>query len=45
VDAGVITSPPKVTPSGNKTYTTDVVVTPTKLGRRKVCVQTKNSEK
>lgn len=45
VDPGIITSPVTVTPSGNKTYTTDVVVTPTKLGKRRVCVQTKNTEK
>ncbi|XP_071161172.1 mucin-22-like [Mytilus edulis] len=44
VDPGIITSPVVVTPSGNKTYTTDVVVTPTKLGKRRVCVQTKNTE-
>ncbi|VDI37034.1 Hypothetical predicted protein [Mytilus galloprovincialis] len=44
VDPGIITSPVTVTPSGNKTYTTDVVVTPTNLGKRRVCVQTKNTE-
>ncbi|XP_052058966.1 uncharacterized protein LOC127699253 [Mytilus californianus] len=44
VDPGIITSPPTVTPSGSNTYTTDVVVTPTELGKRRVCVQTKNTE-
>lgn len=45
VDPGLETEKPILTPvNGTKDFTTDVVVTPQKPGRKTLCVQTQTSQ-